>query len=137
MLAPFYKYEPFSYTDNTNYQYFFLDAYPSNYGYDRPAAENSYRILAKYTMPLWYPDIGVTGLAFFKRLYASAFYDYSYYTRPDGNIEQNTIGLDLNIDMVLLRVYPFQLGFRGFYRLDNAAANDPFGFEILFYGFSF
>ena len=62
---------------------------------------------------------------------------YSYYTRPDGNIEQNTIGMDLNIDMVLLRIYPFQLGFRGYYRLDDAAAADPFGFEILFYGFSF
>jgi len=136
-IAPYYKYEPFFYSGETLYQYFFLDAYPSNYGYSRPAAENSYRILAKYTMPLWYPDIGVTGLVFFKRLYASAFYDYSYYTRPDGNIEQNTIGLDLNIDMVLLRIYPFQLGFRGYYRLDDAAAGDPFGFEILFYGFSF
>ena len=88
-------------------------------------------------MPLYYPDLGIPGLAFFQRLYGSAFYDDSYFTVPGANARQRSFGIELNVDMVLLRILPFTIGVRSFYLLDPLNNQDPLGFELLFYGFSF
>ena len=138
-ISPSYKYEP------QNMQYDFLDAFASSYGYNRSnnslngIALNSYRVLIKYSMPLWYPDLGIPGLAFFQRLYASAFYDESYFTRPGFVSEtQRSFGIELNVNMVLIRILPFEIGVRGMYRLDTYTKGDsPYYLELLFYGFSF
>jgi hypothetical protein len=139
-ISPSYKYEPI---DN---MYNYLDAFAPTYGYVKYAALNSYRVLFKYTMPLWYPDIGIRGTAFFQRLYASAFYDETIFTDPSyvDPINQRSVGLELNLNMVLLRIFPFEIGVRGMYRLDynNMPTDDlqgssPWYAEILFYGFNF
>lgn len=130
-ISPAYKYEPI---DN---QYNFLDGFPASYGYVRYRSLNSFRILLKYTMPLWYPDIGIIGTAFFQRLYGSAFYDESYFITNDMNARQRSFGLELNLNMVLLRIFPFEIGVRGLYRIDAEADQNPIGFELLFYGFNF
>ena len=132
-ISPYYKYEP------QDLQYDFLDAFPSSYGYTRYAALNSYRILVKYSMPLCYPDIGIPGLAFLQRIYASAFYDESYFTSP-GYLDaiQRSFGIEINLNMVLLRILPFEIGVRGMYRIDPYTKGDsPYYVELLFYGFSF
>jgi hypothetical protein len=139
-ISPSYKYEPL---DN-NYNY--LDAFAASYGYLKYAAPNSYRVLFKYTMPLWYPDIGIRGTAFFQRLYASAFYDETLYTYHDTSdrIYERSVGMELNLNMVLLRIFPFEIGVRGMYRFDyndipstDIDGNSPWYAEILFYGFNF
>lgn len=131
-ISPSYKYEPI---DN---QYNYLDGFPSSYGYTRYRSLNSYRVLVKYTMPLWYPDLGIPGTVFFQRLYGSAFYDESFFTTPGyQNATQRSVGLELNVNMVLLRIFPFEIGVRGIYLLDPETNQDPLAFEVLFYGFSF
>ena len=139
-ISPSYKYEPI---DN---MYNYLDAFAPTYGYVKYAALNSYRVLFKYTMPLWYPDIGIRGTAFFQRLYASAFYDETIFTDPSyiDPINQRSVGLELNLNMVLLRIFPFEIGVRGMYRLDyndmptdDLQGSSPWYAEVLFYGFNF
>jgi len=139
-VSPSYKYEPI---DN---MYNYLDAFAPSYGYVKYAALNSYRVLFKYTMPLWYPDIGIRGTAFFQRLYASAFYDEAIFTDPSyvDPIYQRSVGIELNLNMVLLRIFPFEIGLRTMYRLDyydmptgDIQGNSPWYAEVLFYGFNF
>lgn len=136
-ISPSYKYEPIDDHFNED-RYTFLDGFPSSYGYTRYGALNSYRVLVKYTMPLWYPDLGIPGLAFFQRLYGSAFYDESFFTSPGyQNGRQRSVGLEINVNMVLLRIFPFEIGVRGIYLLDPETDQNPLAFEVLFYGFSF
>ncbi len=132
LISPSYKYEP------QDLQYFYLDPFPSSYGYIKYGALNAYRLLIKYSMPLWYPDVAIPGLAFFQRLYASAFLDQSYFTSP-GYISETQVsfGIELNVNMVILRILPFEIGLRSFYLLNPTIDQDPLGFELLFYGFSF
>jgi hypothetical protein len=133
-ISPSYKYEPI---DN---QYNYLDAFAPSYGYVKYAALDSYRVLFKYTMPLWYPDIGIPGTAFFQRLYGSVFYDESIFTDPsyESPIYQRSFGLEINVNMVLLRILPFEIGVRGMYRLDPyTEGSSPYYVELLFYGFNF
>jgi len=136
-ISPSYKYEPLL-------KYYFLDGYPATYGYNRFNAEYSFRVISRYTLPLWYPDVGIPGTVFFKRLFTTVFYDYSKFTKlPTGSGEflghlfQRSFGFDLNFDVVIFRVFPLRLGVRTVYRIDTFADEEPLKFEFLLYTISF
>ena len=125
-------------------QYYFLDGYPATYGYNRYNAEQSFRIITRYTLPLWYPDIGIRGTIFFKRLFATVFYDYSKFTKlPTStgdfldHLFQRSYGFDLNFDLVIFRVFPIRLGVRTVYRIDAEPGDNNLTFEFLLYSISF
>jgi len=136
-ISPSYKYEPLE-------EYYFLDGYPATYGYNRYNAEQSFRIITRYTLPLWYPDFGIPGTIFFKRVFATAFYDYSEFkklpTSSGGfldNLFQRSYGFDLNFDLVIFRVFPIRLGVRTVYRIDAEPTENALQFEFLLYSISF
>ncbi len=43
-----------------------------------PLAENLQSISGEYSLPIWYPDINISSIIYFKRLRGSLFYDYSH-----------------------------------------------------------
>ncbi len=136
-ISPSYKYEPLL-------KYYYLDGYPATFGYNRFNAEQSFRIITRYTLPLWYPDVGIRGTIFFKRLFATVFYDYSKFTKlPTStggfldNLFQRSYGFDLNFDLVIFRVFPIRLGVRTVYRIDTPTGENSLNFEFLLYSISF
>jgi hypothetical protein len=136
-FSPSYKYEPLK-------QYYFLDTYPRTFGYRSLIAEHSFRLLSRYSFPILYPDIGIPGTVFFKRLYGTAFFDAMHLnqipTGPDSfreEVLQRSFGLDLNVDLVIFRILPIRIGLRTVYRLDTHANEDPLRFEFLLYTISF
>ena len=136
-ISPSYKYEPLL-------KYYFLDGYPATYGYNRFNAEQSFSIIGRYTLPLWYPDVGIPGTIFFKRVFTTAFYDYSKFTKlPTSSGEfldhlfQRSFGFDLNFDLVIFRVFPIRLGVRTVYRMDTRGDENPLKLEFLLYSISF
>ena len=136
-ISPSYKYEPLE-------EYYFLDGYPATYGYNRYNAEQSFRVITRYTLPLWYPDLGIRGTIYFKRIFATAFYDYSEFKKlPTSTGEfldhlfQRSYGFDLNFDLVIFRVFPIRLGVRTVYRIDAEPGENNLAFEFLLYSISF
>jgi len=137
-VRPAYKYEPLG------KQYYFLDSYPSTYGYNRPFGENSLGLLFRYTLPLWYPDKSIPGFVFFKRIYSTAFYNYSkYYDAINtsgqlvNTILQRSTGLELNFDLVLFRIVPFRIGVRASYRFDPEPEASRVKFDLIIYAITF
>jgi hypothetical protein len=136
-ISPSYKFEPLK-------EYYFLDGYPATYGYSRYNAEQSFGVNFRYTFPIWYPDLGIRGTVFFKRLFATVFYDYSKYLKlPTSSgafldhLFQRSYGVDLNIDFVVFRIFPIRLGMRTVYRIDTPPGENPLRFEFLLYSISF
>jgi hypothetical protein len=136
-ISPSYKYEPLK-------QYYYLDGYPATFGYNRFNAEQSFGVKVRYTFPFWYPDFGIRGAIFFKRLFATVFYDYSKFLKlPTSSgdfldqLLQRSYGFDLNFDLVIFRIFPIRLGLRTVYRIDAPTDEKPLKFEFLLYTISF
>ncbi len=70
---------------------------------------------ANYTFPIWYPDIHIGPIVYFKRLRANIFYDYAsaneLFSNENKTIE--SVGAELFLQMYFLRLgVPFEIGGR-------------------------
>lgn len=84
-----------------------------------PLAKNMQRVSAEYSLPIWYPDINISSILYFKRLRGSLFYDYcrgkvfnseSSDFNPDYDIYTST-GSSLVLDFHFLRIrFPISVG---------------------------
>ncbi len=84
-----------------------------------PLAERLQNISGEYFLPIWYPDINISSILYFKRLRGSLFYDYarakifnteSSTFNPDYDIFTSTGG-SLVVDLHFLRIrFPISLG---------------------------
>ena len=87
-----------------------------------------------YIFPIFYPDISLGSLAYFKRLKAALFFDYgqgSYQNTANQEIfqEQESVGLDLSTDLHFLRhTAAFNIGIRSAYLLSTQGMY----YELLF-----
>jgi len=66
-------------------------------------------------MPLLYPDFGVNGLGFVKRLRTNLFYDYTklrFNTPGQPWSEFNSCGVELVVDMTLFNLVELPIGAR-------------------------
>ncbi len=84
-----------------------------------PLAENLQSISGEYSLPIWYPDINISSILYFKRLRGSLFYDYSRanifnaeYSDFNTNYDLFTsAGGSLVMDLHFLRIrFPISLG---------------------------
>lgn len=79
-------------------------------------------------MPLFYPDLSITSLAYFKRVKAYVFADYLY---TDGRY--TSFGADLRFDVHILRtIAPLDLGIRTAYVSDLDIGSHDLVFQFLF-----
>lgn len=105
--------------------YQFNDTTAISRGYSQNDFERMLRLSAQYSFPISYPDKGINGLFFLKRLRANLFYDYtkvSYSIMRIDSFELNSCGVELVADMTLFNWAQIPYGFRYSYLLNK----DPF-----------
>ena len=106
-------------SENT-YQY--VDVFRYARGYDQPLNDRVYRIGVNYQLPLLYPDLGLLGITYFKRLRLLGFYDYSRYAIDafEGlEFTNSSVGAQVYFDNVWFNAATIPLGVELAYRLDR------------------
>ena len=89
-------------------------------GFTAPLNDEVYRLGANYQLPLLYPDFGILGITYFKRIRLNAFYDYSRFGlrfREDLTFTQESAGAQVYFDNVWLNAQLITLGVEAAYRL--------------------
>jgi len=102
-------------------------------------AKETQKISLTYQLPLFYPDFGVAGITYFKRIRANLFADfsrvkYAVYRKNDLlkllYTKQNSVGVEILFDNTFLNISQAEisLGYRGSYLLtkDNINPNNQF-----------
>ena len=92
--------------------YRFEDVFTNARGYGSNPFERIFRVSANYTLPLWYPDLALGSLAYFKRLRANLFYDYSEGELLGFDTELRSYGVELVTDFRLIRLVEVGAGVR-------------------------
>jgi hypothetical protein len=103
-----------------NYLFSSFTAVPR--GYDGLTAERLGRVGATYAFPLFYPDLAVGPLAYFRRVQGSVFYDYGYAARRDNSVRLllRSVGAELTTDMSPIQLRSsMRIGLRVNYRIDD------------------
>ncbi len=116
------KINPFSF-----YQFSDIINYPR--GFTGQESKDLYSLSLNYKFPLFYPDLSLGSLLYFKRFKLNLFYDYA-----EGTLDKNlsiyrSAGLELMADLHILRfLIPFEFGVRSIYFPDT----NSWGFEFLY-----
>jgi hypothetical protein len=98
-------------------------------------------------MPVWYPDINLGSLAYFKRITTNLFYDYS---QAKFKLENNdthewvnsrktyqSTGVEVRTEVHFLRfIFPFNIGYRYAYRISDNKSSHEFLFSLNFSGYA-
>lgn len=109
--------------------YRFSDTTAISRGYpDIPNYDRFTRLSAQYSFPIAYPDNGINGLFFLKRLRTSLFYDYTdlrinQLLIRDYWIKYQSCGVELVADMTLFNIVQIPYGFRYSYLLNKDPMN--------------
>ena len=77
-------------------------------GYASRFHRTLYKASVNYTLPLWYPDIPVWSLAYFKRIRANAFYEYGEGSGNGSRMKYRSSGIELLADTHWLTL-PFSI----------------------------
>jgi hypothetical protein len=111
----------------TLYTYASLISFPR--GYNGLMDEQVISASLNYKLPLFYPDLSLGSMAYFKRFKLNLFFDWAQgWTGKQANIYQST-GAELTTDVHLLRfLYPLELGVRAVY----FPLNSSWGWELLY-----
>ena len=105
--------------------YRFEDVFTNARGYGSGPFERIYRVSANYSLPLWYPDLALGSLAYFKRVRGNMFYDFSEGRLLDEDTRLRSYGLELITDFRLIRLVDVGAGLRLGRKID-ADASDYF-----------
>ncbi len=100
--------------------YRFEDKFTNARGYGSLPFERIYRVSANYSLPLWYPDLAVGSLAYFKRVRGNIFYDYSEGRFLDSDTSLRSYGLELIADFRLIRLVDVGAGVRLGRKIDTS-----------------
>ena len=99
--------------------YRFEDIFRDARGYGSGPFEHLYRISGNYTLPLFYPDLSLGSIAYFKRLRANLFYDWSQGEVLDSQNKMRSMGVELLTDFRLIRLIDVGIGVRYGYLTDR------------------
>jgi hypothetical protein len=101
--------------------YQFSDAFEYARGYEAPINDTYNKFSVDYTFPLGYPDMGLLGMTYFKRVRANVFYDHG--TAQNVMLKTKTMqrstGFELVFDNTVLNVIPASFGIRTSILLNN------------------
>ena len=120
-------------------QYRYSDTFRYARGYDGISNDQVVKFSANYELPLVYPDFGIWGLTYFKRIRLNAFFDASsidtktygiddsafdpVLTITPSTLQQNSVGAELIFDNIYFNIAPVALGFRESFLLNNNFSN--------------
>ena len=99
--------------------YRFEDLFTNARSYSSFPFERIYRVSANYTLPLWYPDLALGSLLFFKRLRGNLFYDYSEGRLLNADLKLRSYGAELVTDFRLVRLVEIGAGVRLGWAIDD------------------
>ncbi|QZE15446.1 hypothetical protein K4L44_06330 [Halosquirtibacter laminarini] len=82
--------------------------------------KNTYKYKGSYNYqtPLCYPDFGVAGVVYIKRIFADGFADFQQVRSEDFKRHIHSYGFGIHLDINLLNDYPIQIGLRQCYVSD-------------------
>jgi hypothetical protein len=108
-------------------------------GFAAPLNDRVYRLGVNYQLPLLYPDFGILGITYFKRIRLNGFYDYSRYRIDafDAEFREQSVGGQLFFDNVWLNTQDLTVGMELAYRLDEdifSADDNDIQFRLLLSG---
>lgn len=111
-----------------NYQ--FSDSFEYPRGFGSILNDEFLKLSANYQLPLFYPDWGLWGISYFKRISANVFFDYG--RRRIESIDfadnHNSVGIELIFDNEFWNELPVTFGLRNSYLLTED--NDQYQFEF-------
>jgi hypothetical protein len=135
----------FGYQERKQGEYNFSDVIDIPTGWPHPNSSKMAVVSARYSMPLFYPDLNAGKFVYIRRISSSLFYDYAraLMKRYENNTLTGTslfpmtsMGMEINADSNFVRLYaPARFGFRISYMPDIQAIypNEPkLNFEFLF-----
>ncbi len=99
--------------------YRFEDIFTDARGYGSGPFEKIYRISVNYTFPIWYPDLSLGSLSYFKRLRGNLFYDHSEGELLDVTSQLRSAGIELQVDLRFIRLVDIGAGVRLGYQIDQ------------------
>jgi hypothetical protein len=111
-------------------------------GYLSYHSETLKSVSINYLLPIAYPDLSLSSLAYLKRISANAYFDYAennYPARKAGVLFNQkdylkSVGVEVFLDVHFLRTrYPFRLKYTQGWRGDNFSAFNDFSILIDFY----
>lgn len=86
-----------------------------------------------YELPVIFPDWDLKSLAYFRAISANVFYDHSEGTRNQMVTKMRSAGLDINVELIVLRLLYSRLTLRTLYRFDQPQSNmQPVYFNFVF-----
>ena len=91
-------------------------------GFKTLLAKEIYKISYTYQLPLFYPDFGLYGITYFKRIRTNLFADYSKLTLFNSlKTNQNSIGFEIIFDNTFFNIgqAEISLGYRGSYLISK------------------
>jgi len=96
-------------------------------GYQALSTRRMYKVGANYHFPLWYPDGGISGIIYFLRIRANAFYDHNNAkARLNGvltEIKNRSLGGEIYFDTKIWNSLPVTIGVRCSHLLDTDLIN--------------
>ena len=131
----FYLQGGFEWQQEDNYR--FTSKIPFPRGYDYVFHDKLYKASANYAMPLFYPDIALGAIVYWKRVYTTIFYDFGMGSSSTNDPSYyQSAGFDLEIEFNLFTIpVPLTGGARFVYRInDNEIRLTPLilGAELVF-----
>lgn len=105
--------------------YQFSDEYEYPRGYTSPVNDEFSSFSVNYGLPLFYPDFGIMGITYFKRIRANLFYDSGtgLNKRLDLKTNYRSAGFEVILDNKHLNFIQLSLGFRNSFLLDKDPRN--------------
>jgi Tol biopolymer transport system component len=88
-------------------------------GFYAPLNDRAVRLGINYQLPLLYPDFGIAGITYFKRIRLNAFYDTGSFGLNvfDRNFDMSSAGGEIFFDNVWLNAQDITIGLQAAYRL--------------------
>ena len=113
--------------------YQFPDNFSSGRGFQIGGLEKSTRLGFNYRLPVLYPDLGIPGITYIKRIRANAFFDMAQIGDSNVSTVVKSFGLELRADQTFLNFLPIPVGVRAGYRLPNEFLqfDSPLFFDLL------
>ena len=126
-------YAGYQYAHARNYRFQNIIGSSRGYNFTNPGNEMiSYKI--NYKLPLWYPDLHIGGLLYFKRLRANLFHDYTKISANLPEQKYQSSGLDIVTDFHIFGLsMPVSAGLRGIYLHNQNQSVFELLFSINFY----
>lgn len=135
-----------SFSLTTSYQHELLrnpyqlsDSFGYPRGYRAPINDSAFKFGMDYMFPIAYPDVGLFGIAYLKRMRMNLFYDIGQFKINDADFKDNfqSIGADMYFDLVYYHLLPTSLIVRYSYRLTENVFDDVGGRLEIFYSINF